>query len=827
MAERRFLDAALRDSDLEARDERGLLPLDDARAIVAATTTYTRDVSDRAWAALLSLADADEACREAKRITWDFHVRAFDNLALIERYGDGILPWLASRVEDGTLRDVPWCVRPCVLALATEDALRLALSVERVDRRLSHEQDGSPAPEAALARDWVDAHPGVGLPLLARWAEAGDARAEALLRDRAAALGGLVREVLVEAVGELAAARLAARFELPASSLSPEIEAVLARAADGPVAEPKGPPWSIATLDQAAAGYDLPLWDNANFTCGAMRVSAFASRHGDVLAIQSIVHWPGASIGVGREVAVFGPGATQGTSELVVPESDTETLHLDDAANVLVDGVTNGLNIWGDHDASGAPIEGVGGRLLVPQPMPPEHVLVSVRGADLTVDAHLPDVVELEDADLATLRLVTPDEALLVALCVEHRDQVMLTGPELAELLELPDGAIHVFDVDDPSWPTAGQPASSSPDLVCIVEALRRRKQLAELPSAGETYTPIDWLLRCAELRYFDGGDAWAINDQPVRRALPEARIGATPYHEHLLALGWPHVTQILHAPSYNAPGGARQTVAYLIAQPAPALRLHWPRNAAALWARAIGRAAQRFDVDDPGVAAALDDDRLMFPAEAAAVVAAFVASGGVAPAWAAADLAIVLEGLVGVDATVEAFAAALAGSRVLDGDHPAIARAVFELGFVLRRAADADVLLTGGGGRRPERPRAALIDRLAALIPAEPRGDVARALALVCHGRAAAERHARAELDLAHVIAPDDRAWVRDRLLAGDLAPSAPDVALVWLAGDDLLDRYAQRIADVADPAFLVTQLEALRSPRAQMLANTLRVGA
>ena len=42
-----------------------------------------------------------------------------DNLALHERYGDAILPWLRSRLRNGVLTNVPWCVLPCLLAIGT------------------------------------------------------------------------------------------------------------------------------------------------------------------------------------------------------------------------------------------------------------------------------------------------------------------------------------------------------------------------------------------------------------------------------------------------------------------------------------------------------------------------------------------------------------------------------------------------------------------------------------------------------------------------------------------------------------------------------------
>jgi hypothetical protein len=119
---------AMRDARA-AVDGRGLVPLEDARRLVGATRAYRKGEgetvqgtnvleADRVWAALLSLGDAAEFVREATRLSWEFHVRGRDNLALLERYGDGILPWLRSRLRsDGVLVNVPWCVVPCLLAI--------------------------------------------------------------------------------------------------------------------------------------------------------------------------------------------------------------------------------------------------------------------------------------------------------------------------------------------------------------------------------------------------------------------------------------------------------------------------------------------------------------------------------------------------------------------------------------------------------------------------------------------------------------------------------------------------------------------------------------
>jgi len=93
--------AAIRDAGVVA-DERGLMALADARQLVAGLSVFEKAPSDQtnilgadtAWAALLSLEGVAEFLTAALRIRWNFHVRGFENLATLERYGDGILPWI-------------------------------------------------------------------------------------------------------------------------------------------------------------------------------------------------------------------------------------------------------------------------------------------------------------------------------------------------------------------------------------------------------------------------------------------------------------------------------------------------------------------------------------------------------------------------------------------------------------------------------------------------------------------------------------------------------------------------------------------------------------
>ncbi len=168
------------DGGVTAPDARGLMPLAEARAALRGATAFVKgegqwvdDVyvlgSDTLWAALLSLEDAAELVDVARRIDWQFQPRGMDNTDLYLRYGEGLVPWLATRVDEhGVLHDRPWCVVPCLLACGGDAAFELAWRVRRVAGRA-----------ITLAPAWLDRHPEVGAAALERLAAAGDRRARA------------------------------------------------------------------------------------------------------------------------------------------------------------------------------------------------------------------------------------------------------------------------------------------------------------------------------------------------------------------------------------------------------------------------------------------------------------------------------------------------------------------------------------------------------------------------------------------------------------------------------------------------------------------------
>jgi len=184
-------------------DPRGLMPLGQARALLAAATEFRRGEthiiegvavfdSDRLWAALLSLEDAEEFNREAKRLDWFFHPRSPLDAAAHKRFGDGIIDWLEScLLPNGVLFNVPCCVVAHLLAVGTPRAFHIANEARDVDHRQDPEfgpgmfspdspgdydkYDLPPSPAGGaysgeghnMLMTWMDRHPGVAIPLLA------------------------------------------------------------------------------------------------------------------------------------------------------------------------------------------------------------------------------------------------------------------------------------------------------------------------------------------------------------------------------------------------------------------------------------------------------------------------------------------------------------------------------------------------------------------------------------------------------------------------------------------------------------------------------------
>ncbi len=855
-----YVAAALRDA-CAPLDHRQLMPLADARQILSETRTFRRGEarkvgesmvleSDTVWAALLSLEDTAEFVREATRLSWEYHVRGTDNLAPLARYGAGILPWLQSRLRpDGVLVNIPWCVVPCLLAIGSREALELALATHAVHDLLDGQPrlgwgpgafavDGADAPPAAsgvranadavasnvparaflsptegldLARRWLAKNPS-GYGALAELASGGNGRAIALLRDWAEVLGGMVLEAVSASLGEARAAELARELELPPPTLTAGLRAVLEEA---PVVDvPRGPVWSIAELDDAARQYELQLWDNLNYTTAAMRLTGFASAKGDVLTVESIESSPLQRQTLRWRMCAYGPGAKKREAcDALIDEADLQDLELDGDE---VSAVTNHLLLGGDRDEAG---EFVGsGMRVVPAPfpfayqgLPVKRAFSSAKPEEIRTGYQLPvSFAALPDGVRANLRHgVMPLEAMIFRMCAEHVGEMWPGDAALLRAAGGPEDARVLFRFDMLAWPRAGEPASSSEDLVAITEALRTRRAITRLPSSTPNTRPEHWLRFPDEIDE-DGYDLWGGED-PLSAPPREPATGIDGYWSDVLARGWPHGVMLMHGPEWNGAGQAEQTVPYLLDSPVQAMRVFWPRRAACMFLRTVGALEAKFGSKDPGVVKGMANDAILGLGEARRIVRALAAHRFAVPAYVGADVAGLLEALVGGPQVVELFADVLAEMPAADRevDRAALAAAVFELGFVLRRIRQ---------GRDASR------QKLARAFDAAGTNDVGRALNLVLHGRAGAERSARAELDYAHV--EDDPAWVGARLRDPATPASPIDAVLYPLGGDALLDKWSTRLAAApTNPRWLATQLCVLAGDRAVALALRLHV--
>ncbi len=598
-----------------------------------------------------------------------------------------------------------------------------------------------------------------------------------------------------EAIGN----ELADRFDLPRTELAPEARAILDAAEI--IDEPRGPLWSIAELDAAARGFDLPIWDNANYTTGAMRVTGFASREGDVLVVQTITYNPGGNEPVTREIHAYGPGAKKrSTTKLLVEPDQVESIELNELARV--NGTTNVITVWGEFDEKGKPIKDSRGTRLIASAFPVDYFIVELAGEDLNVDVHVPDVLGPVDDRLDDLHLITPEEGLLLRVCTRHRERVFLSGEKLAKNFA-PKGAIRLFEFDDLEWPAAGEPASSSIDLVTIVEALRTRRRIDRLPGNANAH-PRAWMLELASLRYYAGGNAWPPNDFPIERPRPTDGPGNTPYQNLLFSLGWPHGVQLLHGGNHEDAVSVRQTLEYLLNAGAPLMHVHWGRRAGTAWVRAIANAEKSFTLKDKGVQRALKDERPLFAGEARALVKKFATTHAELPAWCGPDLTFLLEALIGADETVLAFADA-----VDDRDHPALAAAAFELGFVLSRIPESPHNIPNDVQRAPMHSRNEV---RTVLVRTVAKGATARAI-----GLALGSGTPITESEWAYSTGDDARAG----LLA---APPSPfDAWLVTIGGDAYLEKVAPRLPKEAD-WWTITQLAALGSPLAMTALKVIR---
>ena len=206
----------------------GMTP-EQARTLLAGVRVFDRERGDELWAALLSLADAAELVDVASRLTWQHHPRGFHNTDLHARYGDGIVPWLATRLDcDGVLHNLPWCVVPCLLACGSAEAFALAWRATGIDGITAWGGCG----DRDLVSAWSELHPAVARAELEALAAAGETRAHAYLR-AAGRRGSPETAADVLALLDACAARLfATRVRLAPPGAGHDVRVVAARAGD-------------------------------------------------------------------------------------------------------------------------------------------------------------------------------------------------------------------------------------------------------------------------------------------------------------------------------------------------------------------------------------------------------------------------------------------------------------------------------------------------------------------------------------------------------------------------------------------------------------------
>jgi hypothetical protein len=438
-----FVATAIRDARIARVDDRGLMPLVEARTWLAGLTAYAKGEgtmvgdhyvleSDRTWAALLSLADGDEFVVQARRLDWRFHVRGRDNVALFERYGDAILPWLGERVDaDGVLRNVPWCVLPCLMASDSAGAFAIAARVRSVTETLDDDRPPPSAPDTQVLCQWVTRHLEVGYRLLGERARTPDPVADQGLAALHAADPRGVAGRLSAAIGPAAADAVLNRLGLVARPLPAMVRAVLDAAPT--VAAAPSAPLPVAVLDHAFEEFDCPMWDNANYFCAAMRLIGFVNPGGtDGLVFQSLVTGLGeSSIRISQHRYGFDlpPGTCWGEEYEVVDEPSTESY------------------------VAGAEVS----------------VALPNGSATVVVEPH-PFFGEK----------LGPTESVMLALTADRAglDRTLFDVGQLRDRLGLPATAQPLFTVDTWRHPRAGFPASGSEDLLLAVEALRERRAI-------------------------------------------------------------------------------------------------------------------------------------------------------------------------------------------------------------------------------------------------------------------------------------------------------------------------------------------------------------
>lgn len=466
------------DAAVSSPDDRGLMPLDQARRIVQAAQVYETghpiSLEDgrpstegaRLWAALLSLEDAEEFVGHAMRIRWLEDVPGKNNTAPLFRYGDDILPWLARQVSPkGWLQNLPNCVGASLMASPSEAVFHVLTPVRGVHNQVDHPAKAPPRHAAPGLFDWVARYPRTGLPLLVRGARQGDTRLHELLRQLVSREPGACFQMLSTHYGAQHTQALFLELELPSDGPDPRIQALVRKAPQIDV--PPGPSVRLPTLNRAFSQGIRPFWDHAGFFTAALRVSGFVHPSGDALIFESLVtgmvddgvrvelHGYGPHFGPRQAQYLFEKGRQLlADHELSTTEGQRLTLH---TTGVVLEWAPQGWQ-----------------QVRVPWDHPRQRAELSVDNEILDVPLSLPRGLQAH---------LGPTEAAMLNL---PSDRVFQRPAALLKHLELPADATLLFSFDAFRLPFASADASQSQDLVAMVEALAQRRAITHLPEELE-----------------------------------------------------------------------------------------------------------------------------------------------------------------------------------------------------------------------------------------------------------------------------------------------------------------------------------------------------
>jgi hypothetical protein len=307
---------------------------------------------------------------------------------------------------------------------------------------------------AGFLAGWLDAHP-EGWSILVRRAAGGDPSAVGGL----AALGQDDPAVVREQVGALDRG-LAERLGLPA--VDPGVDAVLAEVE--PVSVPVGRRLSMTRVSAHVREYDYPMWDNANYATGWIRVTGFVSPVADALVFQSICTGLGEG-NIRREIHRMGPPGHTVVHRLELLPEEALFSWDGDALVCVATGVRQ-----------------VRGVFHVPPEGARRAVYVPLVGAEVPLAA---DTSAMKPPVAEQFARLGPELGLMARLGQDHRGVVLASGDALRQLAGLDPGAVRLFEFDAFVSPLAGEPATVSIDLVAMVEALRRRLPITRLPRGG------------------------------------------------------------------------------------------------------------------------------------------------------------------------------------------------------------------------------------------------------------------------------------------------------------------------------------------------------